>query len=78
VAKVTKANIQKFVKRREGSQFNTNLQVMIDASECNVEEYIIKQPIWDGDKWIWDTPWGEVIEDTSKVGGEGRWSLKEK
>lgn len=61
--------MQKFVKLRNRSSFNTNLQFMIDMDECGIEAKELENCTNLNDRigcW-WDTPVGVLVELHGKL-----------
>jgi hypothetical protein len=68
---MTRSKIIAFVKRRNESPFNTNLQFNFDLSACGLTlDDLGKATRGDGDwegAWIWDTPLGRLVEYAGKL-----------
>jgi hypothetical protein len=69
----SKAQLLRFVKIRNESGFQSNLQFQFDASECGFEVRDLDGPYrYEPGGWRWFTPHGELIEHPG-----GRMELKE-
>lgn len=66
--KMTKNQLLKFVKIRNESEFQTNLQFMLDLQQCglSVKDFEGPRKVAEG-HWEWDTPHGTLIEEHGEM-----------
>lgn len=64
---MTLDQLKKFIKKRNASSHQNNLQFMIDARECgvNINELGEAKPTKTG--YCWDTPYGRLMEVNGKL-----------
>lgn len=65
---LTLAKLQAFIKRRNASDFNTNLQFMFDADACGIDIESLGDAINTGEEgYVWRTPFGILTEYRGKL-----------
>jgi hypothetical protein len=69
---MTKKQLEKFIKTRNRSRFNSNMQFMIDAQSCGFKESELgeaRRVLREGGVWVfeWDTPHGLMVERNGRL-----------
>ena len=66
---LTKPKLLKFIKIRNKSPYNSNLQFSIDADSCGIklEDLGEVKKLEDGYGWEWDTEFGKLQELLGKL-----------
>lgn len=64
---MTRAQLEKFIRIRNASEFQTNLQFGIDATEAGIDVHELGEPRLEANGWSWKTPFGILIEENGKL-----------
>jgi hypothetical protein len=70
---ITRHKLELFVTMREHSDYDSNLQVMIDCERCNLPLLDFHRTRLQPPMYQCNTKAGIVVEDQSKPYGQGRW-----
>lgn len=70
---MTKQQLMRFIKRRNASMFDTNLQFQIDAEACGFRIGDLGKATWNGyNAYVWETPYGTLREVRGKLSLEAQ------